>query len=67
MINRHGGINGRKIKLISLDDGYSPPKTLEQTRRLVESDQVLLLFSSFGTPTNTSALNTSTPKKCRNC
>lgn len=53
MINDRGGINGRKISLISLDDGYSPPKTVEQTRRLVEQDQVALIFSSVGTPTNT--------------
>src|SRR5262245_17780933 len=56
MINAQGGINGRKITLLSLDDGYSPPKTIEQTRKLVESDDVLLLFSSFGTPTNTAAM-----------
>ncbi|WP_027554273.1 ABC transporter substrate-binding protein [Bradyrhizobium sp. Cp5.3] len=52
MINDKGGINGRKIKFISYDDGYSPPKTVEQVRKLVESDEVLLLFSSIGTPTN---------------
>ena len=46
-------INGRKINLISLDDGYSPPKTVEQIRELVEQDQVLLIFQSLGTPTNT--------------
>src|SRR5512134_682749 len=51
-VNQAGGVNGRKIRLISLDDGYNPPRTIEQTRKLVESDQVLLLFSSFGTPTN---------------
>jgi branched-chain amino acid transport system substrate-binding protein len=52
-INREqGGIKGRKIKLISLDDGYSPPKTREQTRRLVEQDDVLLIFGTLGTPTN---------------
>jgi len=56
MVNAQGGVNGRKIKLISLDDGYSPPKTIEQTRKLVESDEVLLLFSSFGTPPNTAAM-----------
>jgi branched-chain amino acid transport system substrate-binding protein len=56
MVNRQGGINGRKINLISLDDGYSPPRTVEQTRKLVESEEVLLLFSSFGTPTNTAVL-----------
>jgi branched-chain amino acid transport system substrate-binding protein len=56
MINATGGVNGRRIRLISLDDGYSPPRTVEQTRKLVESEQVLLLFSSFGTPPNTAAL-----------
>ena len=56
MINAQGGVNGRKITLLSLDDGYSPPKTIEQTRKLVESDEVLLLFSSFGTPPNTAAM-----------
>jgi branched-chain amino acid transport system substrate-binding protein len=49
MINEQGGINGRKITLISLDDGYSPPKTVEQTRRLVEQEQVAFLFNSLGT------------------
>jgi len=53
MINEQGGVNGRKINLISLDDGYSPPKTVELTRQLVERDQVLLLFSPLGTQTNT--------------
>lgn len=52
MVNSRGGINGRKITLISLDDAYSPPKTVEQTRRLVEQDEVLAVFSSPGTPTN---------------
>ena len=52
-VNAAGGINGRKIKLISLDDGYAPPRTVEQTRKLVEQDEVLALFSSLGTPTNT--------------
>jgi branched-chain amino acid transport system substrate-binding protein len=52
MINAEGGINGRKIKLISLDDGYSPPKTVEQTRRLVEQENILADFSPLGTPTN---------------
>ena len=51
MLNDKGGINGRKIDLHTLDDGYSPPKTVEQTRRLVESDGVLLIFASLGTPT----------------
>ena len=53
MINETGGINGRKINLISLDDGYSPPKTVEQIRRLVEQDEVLFLFQTLGTPSNT--------------
>jgi len=53
MLNDRGGINGRKINLISLDDGYAPPKTVEQTRRLVESDEVALIFSSIGTAHNT--------------
>jgi len=53
MINDGAGISGRKITFLSYDDGYSPPKTVEQARRLVESDQVLLIFSALGTPTNT--------------
>src|SRR6195256_1674482 len=53
MINERGGINGRKVNLISLDDGYAPPKTVEQTRRLVENDEVALIFSSIGTAHNT--------------
>jgi ABC-type branched-subunit amino acid transport system substrate-binding protein len=52
MLNDRGGINGRKITMISLDDGYSPPKAVEQTRRLVEQDEVLALFGSLGTATN---------------
>jgi branched-chain amino acid transport system substrate-binding protein len=52
MINEQGGVNGRKINLISLDDAYSPPKTVEQVRRLVEQEQVALLFNTLGTPTN---------------
>jgi ABC-type branched-subunit amino acid transport system substrate-binding protein len=52
MINDQGGINGRKIKLLSLDDGYSPPKTLEQTRKLVEEDGVTCIFQQLGTPTS---------------
>ncbi|MBR1178509.1 ABC transporter substrate-binding protein [Bradyrhizobium sp. KB893862 SZCCT0404] len=51
-VNAEGGINGRKIKFISYDDGYSAPKTVEQARRLVESDNVLLIFGSLGTSTN---------------
>jgi branched-chain amino acid transport system substrate-binding protein len=53
MINQQGGINGRKINFISRDDGYSPAKTVEQVRQLVEQDEVLFLFSTLGTPTNT--------------
>jgi branched-chain amino acid transport system substrate-binding protein len=52
-INAEGGINGRKINFISYDDGYSPPKAVEQTRKLVESDEVLLMFQPLGTPGNT--------------
>ena len=50
MINDQGGVNGRKIKLISLDDAYSPPKAVEQVRKLVEEDEVLAIFSMLGTP-----------------
>ena len=52
MINDQGGVNGRKIKLLSLDDAYSPPKTVEQHRKLVESDEVLGIVGTMGTPTN---------------
>ena len=51
-VNEEGGINGRKIKLISLDDAYSPPKTVEQVRRLIEDEQVLALFKTLGTAAN---------------
>jgi branched-chain amino acid transport system substrate-binding protein len=51
-INDDGGINGRMLNLLSLDDGYSPPKTVEQIRRLVEQDQVAFIFQSLGTPSN---------------
>lgn len=53
MINDQGGVNGRKITFITYDDGYSPPKTVEMTRKLVEQDQVLLVFQPLGTPSNT--------------
>jgi branched-chain amino acid transport system substrate-binding protein len=53
MINDQGGVNGRKINFISRDDGYSPPKTVELVRKLVEEDQVLLMFQTLGTPPNT--------------
>ncbi len=52
MINDQGGINGRKINFISVDDGYSPPKTVEMARKLVEQDEVLLVFQPLGTPPN---------------
>ena len=52
-INDEGGINGRRINFVSYDDSYSPPKTVEQARKLVEDDEVLLIFNSLGTPTNT--------------
>jgi ABC-type branched-subunit amino acid transport system substrate-binding protein len=52
MINEQGGINGRKINLISLDDAYSPPRAVEQVRKLVEEDEVLALFQNLGTPSN---------------
>src|SRR5579862_7333966 len=52
MINEQGGVNGRKINLISLDDGYSPPKTVEQVRRLVEQENVDFLFQTLGTACN---------------
>src|SRR4051812_179734 len=51
-VNADGGINGRKVTFISYDDGYTPPKTVEQARKLVESDEVLLLFQSLGTAHN---------------
>jgi branched-chain amino acid transport system substrate-binding protein len=53
MINDKGGINGRKINFVSYDDAYSPPKAVEQVRKLVESDEVLLVFNPLGTPSNT--------------
>src|SRR5262245_3990355 len=52
-INAEGGINGRKINFVSYDDAYSPPKTVEQARKLVESDEVLVVFNPLGTPPNT--------------
>src|SRR6201987_5381756 len=52
MINDTGGVNGRKIDFVTLDDGYSPPKTVEQVRKLVEQDEVLLIFQPLGTPSN---------------
>ena len=55
-INAEGGINGRRINFITYDDAYSPPKAVEQARKLVESDEVLLLFYSLGTPSNTAII-----------
>jgi branched-chain amino acid transport system substrate-binding protein len=52
-VNAEGGINGRKVKFISYDDGYQPPKTVEMVRKLVEEDKVLLVFQTLGTPSNT--------------
>ncbi|HEX8078281.1 MAG TPA: ABC transporter substrate-binding protein, partial [Chthoniobacterales bacterium] len=63
MINDQGGINGRKIDFISYDDGYSPPKTVEQTRKLVESDEVLLIFNPLGTPTSVATIKYLNGKK----
>jgi branched-chain amino acid transport system substrate-binding protein len=53
MVNEQGGINGRKVNFVTYDDGYSPPKTVEMARKLVEQDQVLFLFQTLGTPPNT--------------
>jgi len=55
-INAEGGINGRKITFISYDDAYSPPKAIEQARKLVESDEVLLIFQALGTPSNSAIM-----------
>src|ERR1700686_2117570 len=63
MINERGGVNGRKINFISLDDAYSPPKTVEQIRRLVESDEVLFLVNPVGTATNMAVLKYINQKK----
>jgi ABC-type branched-subunit amino acid transport system substrate-binding protein len=63
MINDQGGVNGRKIHFVSYDDGYSPPKTVEQTRRLVEADEVLLDAGALGTPTNSAIWHYMNEKK----
>jgi len=63
MINDQGGINGRKINWISYDDGYSPPKTVEQVRKLIESDEVFLVFNALGTPTQTAVQKYHNAKK----
>ena len=63
MINETGGVNGRKINWISYDDGYSPPKTVEQIRKLIESDEVFLVFNALGTPTQTAVQKYHNAKK----
>ena len=63
MVNENGGINGRKINFISYDDGYSPPKTVEQIRKLIESDEVFLVFNALGTPTQTAVQKYQNAKK----
>jgi ABC-type branched-subunit amino acid transport system substrate-binding protein len=63
MINDQGGINGRKIKFLTYDDGYSPPKTVEQVRKLIESDEVFLIFNALGTPTQTAVQKYQNTKK----
>src|SRR5580704_17371714 len=63
MINDQGGVNGRKIKFVSRDDGYSPPKTVEVVRKLVEEDQVLLLLQTLGAASNTVIQEYLTEKK----
>ncbi|MCK1712631.1 MULTISPECIES: ABC transporter substrate-binding protein [unclassified Bradyrhizobium] len=63
MINDQGGINGRKINFIGYDDAYSPPKAIEQARKLVESDEVLLIFQPLGTPSNSAIMKYMNAKK----
>jgi ABC-type branched-subunit amino acid transport system substrate-binding protein len=63
MINDNGGVNGRKLNFISYDDGYSPPKTVEQIRKLIESDEVLFVFNALGTPTQTAVQKYHNAKK----
>jgi ABC-type branched-subunit amino acid transport system substrate-binding protein len=63
MINDQGGVNGRKINFISYDDSYSPPKTVEQVRKLIESDEVLLVFNALGTLTQTAVQKYQNAKK----
>jgi ABC-type branched-subunit amino acid transport system substrate-binding protein len=63
MINDRGGINGRKINFVSYDDAYSPPKAVEQARKLVESDEVLFIFNPLGTPTNSATMKYMNAKK----
>ena len=63
MLNEQGGINGRQLKLLSLDDGYSPPRTLEQTRKLIEQDKVAIIYGTLGTPTNSAIAKYLTDRK----
>ena len=63
MVNDQGGVAGRKVNFISYDDGYSPPKTVEQTRRLIEEDKVAALFAQLGTPTNSAIVRYVNQKK----
>ena len=63
MINDQGGINGRKVDFVSYDDGYSPPKTVEQARKLIESDEVFLIFNALGTPSQTAVQKYHNAKK----
>jgi ABC-type branched-subunit amino acid transport system substrate-binding protein len=63
MINADGGVNGRKINFISYDDAYSPPKAIEQARKLLESDEVLFIFQSLGTPSNSAIMKYMNAKK----
>ena len=67
MVSEKGGVNGRKINFISYDDAYSPPKTVEQARKLVEQDNVLLIATPLGTPTNTAIWHYMNQKKVRSC
>src|SRR6185295_1934232 len=63
MLNDKGGINGRKIQFISYDDAYSPPKAVEQARKLVEQDEVLAIFQAVGTPSNAAMMKYMNAKK----
>src|ERR1700759_3822582 len=63
MVNEQGGVGGHKIDFVSLDDGYSPPKTVEDVRQLVEQDQVAFLFNTLGTPTNSAIVRYVNQKK----
>jgi ABC-type branched-subunit amino acid transport system substrate-binding protein len=63
MVNDAGGVNGRKINFVTYDDAYSPPKTVEQTRKLIESDEVFLIFNALGTPTQSAVQKYQNTKK----